>query len=113
TGTALVRFEAIWAYDQVRFDLTWVDEDLNALERVDLGTFGGRPDVGNDAFQALLTVPAAATSVRFSSTAVLADGTWIDAGFDHASIVMATPVPEPAGVLAMAGLAGLLLRRRR
>ncbi len=112
TGEALVRFEAIWAYDAIAMELDWVDASGGLLERVELGDFGGRPGVGNEAYRQVVPIPAGATGFVFRGLAQLKDGSWIDSGFDHASVVIATPIPEPASGAALAA-ALLLLRRRR
>ena len=114
TGDALVRFEAVWAYDAIAFELTWLDAAGAAVgPAVSLGTYGGRPGVGNDLFRQVLPVPADATGFAFTAAARLADGTWIDAGFDRASVVTARPVPEPGALAAAWVGAGALLAQRR
>ncbi|MEL7238370.1 MAG: hypothetical protein AAGK78_05865 [Planctomycetota bacterium] len=123
TGNARVAFEAIWAYDAIRFDLEWFaagayDDDghpldLTSLGSVDMGSYGGVNGSGVDEYLEILAIPDGATHVRFNAIGELTDGSWLDAGFDQASIVLASPVPEPAGLAAAGLLAGLAMRRRR
>lgn len=118
TGEARVTFEAIWAWDGIDFDLEWLAEDAAApgtftsLGQVDMGQYGADESVDYATYLEFLTIPDGSTHLRFTATGVLANGTWIDAGFDRASIVLASTTPEPAS-LGTLGLVSLLALRRR
>jgi len=111
----LFSFAALTAFDALHVRAEWLD--LAAAEPAlvrsdDLGSFGRQQSAVRDDVALVLVRPAEATHVTFRATGELADGTWIDAGLDDASILAAVPVPEPAaaGVLAIASL--VALRRR-
>ena len=113
TGAALVRFEAFAAYDRIDLDLEWLDAAGGGLGAIDLGSYGATPGLTRAFYEAAHAVPDGAAAVRFRATGVLTNGNWIDSGFDHASIVLARPVPEPAAAGTALAAGALALRRRR
>ncbi len=117
-GEALIRFEAITSWDRIRFEIDWLAElpggGHSVVEHVNLGEYGGATGALNYEYESTHLVPISATHVNFRATGLLANGSWIDAGFDNASIVLAvTPVPEPTTVLLLAIAPLALLGRVR
>ncbi|MEM8874410.1 MAG: hypothetical protein AAGD32_09135 [Planctomycetota bacterium] len=118
-----VSVEAIYGYDTVEFELRYLDEDGQVLRVDDLGKHGYQPEINEGPWNGVnkvvtdeVIIPENTRYISFWARTELVLGTYIDAGFDNASLqlelVPGDPVPEPGGLAVMA-LGGLLLRRRR
>ncbi|MEM1011306.1 MAG: hypothetical protein AAGI46_03690 [Planctomycetota bacterium] len=111
----LVSFRAFSAFDSIDVRLEWLEltpGGFSVVDVEDFGTFGGIAAATNDEVMRTVVTPQNATHFRFAATGRLGDGNWIDAGLDDASVLAATPIPEPAIATLLAG-GGLVLLRRR
>jgi hypothetical protein len=118
TGSLLARFDAYTSFDRLDVHLDWLADDglggFVDLGTVPLGSFGDLPETRVDAYRNAHPIVEGATHVRFRAQGILTDGTWIDVGFDDASLVVASVVvPEPATAGLLVLLAGGTLLRRR
>ncbi len=110
-----VSLDAFSFFDRLDVEIEWLVDlggILQTLSVDDIAMSGAVPTTSSDNISTVLTIPDTATHFTFRATGHLVDGSWLDAGFDNASVLAARSVPEPAvaGVLAMASL--IALRRR-
>ncbi|MEM6315680.1 MAG: PEP-CTERM sorting domain-containing protein [Planctomycetota bacterium] len=118
-----ISVEAIYGYDRVGFEVRFLAGDGTVLRIDDLGQHGYLPDIGEGPWDGTsklvedsVLIPDGTRFISFWGRTELVNGSWLDAGFDNASLLLqlepSVAVPEPAS-LGLLAAGGLLLRRRR